>query len=685
MAMKRCPSHHLNDTRIQINTNDEIGICHTPSRLLEEIGHAQYARIAGALLDRQIEAAVGWTARYGRSRERRWIAQEHSQLDEIGFIQRNKAAEAAWPRHAFRYDVALCKHRFEYSTAGLRRFAKDQRHNPLSSRPIHRMYPQPSIRVVRCSAFADQQMGTAGLRKKVQVFQQPHYLETFAQAVFDVLQLAPGATLVVGGDGRYHNDVAIQVILRMAIAAGVGHIIVGQRGLLSTPAASCLIRARRAAGGFLLTASHNPGGPNGDFGIKFNVASGGQAPLHLTDAVYAASTALDGYRIADSGPFDLSSIGIEYLDGIKIEVVDPVAEYARQMEQLFDFDRIGEWLRSGHRILFDAMHGATGPYAQRILGDSLGARHEDLLHINPLPDFGGLHPDPNPVDCEHLVQCCAGTDAPDMAAASDGDGDRNMILGPGFLLSPGDSVAMMLANAPLVPGYRSGIPGVARSMPTSRALDDVAERLGIPCYETPTGWRYFCNLLESGRIGLCGEESFGTGSAHSREKDGLWTVLFWLNVLAARGESLHRISTRHWSEFGRRYFQRHDFDISDTAKANAVMDGLRLRVAAMTGTTLDGAQVELADDFRYRDPVDASESSRQGIRIVLNDGRRMVFRLSGTGTTGATLRVYLEQLEQARARQALDTDTLIAPLGQLAMQIAEISSLTGLAAPSARI
>jgi phosphoglucomutase len=536
------------------------------------------------------------------------------------------------------------------------------------------------ITTVPCAPYDDQRMGTAGLRKKVRVFAQPHYLESFLQAVFDTLRLRDGASLVIGGDGRYHNDVAIQVIIRMAAAAGVRKIVVGREGLLSTPAASCLIRDLRADGGFLLTASHNPGGHDGDFGIKFNLASGGQAPPAVTDAVYRASRGITAYRIAELPPVPLGSCGVQQLGPLRLEVIDPVGAYEATMQRLFDFDLLSGWLRNGHRILFDAMHGVTGPYARRILGETLGAGQQSLLRATPLPDFGGLHPDPNPVDARLLVERCAAADAPDLGAASDGDGDRNMIVAPGFVLSPGDSVAMLLANATLAPGYRAGVPGAARSMPTSRALDEVARALGLPCYETPTGWRYFCNLLEAGHIGLCGEESFGTGSSHAREKDGLWAVLFWMNVVAARGQGLPEIARLHWERFGRHYFQRHDYEIADADAGERIMAGLRSATGSLRGRRLGGATVESADDFAYRDPVDGSETLHQGVRIALTDGCRMVFRLSGTGTAGATLRVYLEK--HVRGEVTRDAAEVLAPLGHLAREVAAITSITGLHAPT---
>lgn len=538
------------------------------------------------------------------------------------------------------------------------------------------------VSTVPCSPFPDQRMGTAGLRKKVAVFSQAHYLESFLQAVFDTLKLSAGATLVLGGDGRYYNDVAIQVIIRIAAAAGARHLVVGKDGLLSTPAASNLIRVRGADGGFLLTASHNPGGPSGDFGIKFNMASGGQAPPQVTDAVFAASQRIAGYRIADLPTVDLRRCGIQEIGPLRVEVVDPVDDYLELMQKLFDFDAIAGWLRRGHTVLFDAMHGVTGPYARRILCDVLGAGQESLLHATPLPDFGGLHPDPNPVDGRHLIERCARPDSPALAAASDGDGDRNMIVGPSLLLSPGDSVAMMLANATAIPGYRNGVPGAARSMPTSRALDAVARDLGIPCFETPTGWRFFCNLLESGRIGLCGEESFGTGSSHAREKDGLWAVLFWLNLLAARGETLPAIAAAHWRRFGRHYFQRHDYDIADAATGDALMSALRARIGGLRGQKAGTGRIDTADDFAYHDEVDGSESLHQGVRIFLDDGCRIVYRLSGTGTSGATLRVYLEKHERGADRLGLDAGDVLKPLGGLAAQLADIGSITGLASPS---
>jgi len=535
------------------------------------------------------------------------------------------------------------------------------------------------------SPFMDQRPGTAGLRKKVSVFSQAHYLEMFTQAVFTTLKLRSGARLVVGGDGRYFNAEAIQRLMAVAVANGVREIIVGQHGLLSTPAASHLIRTRHADAGFILTASHNPGGPAGDFGLKFNTPSGGQAPEQVTDEVFRVSQQLQGYSVAALPHIDLARTGRIEIDTVRIEVVDSVADYARLMESLFDFDRIAAWLAGGRRVCFDAMHGVTGPYARQILVDRLGAAPNSLLHAESLPDFGGLHPDPNPIDAAELVTLSQAVSPPDLLAASDGDGDRNMILGPRVFLSPCDSVALMLANITRIPGYRAGIPGVARSMPTSRALDVVAASQGLPCYETPTGWRFFCNLLEAGRIGLCGEESFGTSSAHCREKDGLWAVLFWLNLLAVDGRSLPQMLSAHWRTFGRHHYQRWDYDVADASRASDLMAALRNLLPALHGTNPAGGVIETADDFHYHDPVDGSESAHQGVRLIFSNGARIVYRLSGTGTTGATVRVYLEQHVTTEEAIARSTAEAVTPLGRLAAQIARIGHHTGLGEPTGMI
>ena len=538
---------------------------------------------------------------------------------------------------------------------------------------------------VQCAPFSDQRPGTAGLRKKVSVFSQPHYLEMFTQAILDTLQLPQGARLVIGGDGRYFNAEAIQRLIGVAAANGVREIIIGQGGLLSTPAASHLIRSREAAAGFILTASHNPGGPAGDFGLKFNTPSGGQAPEHVTEEVFRVSQRLTGYRIARLPPVDLSRIGTVRIAGLQIDVVDATADYITQMQSLFDFDRMAAWLRSGKRVRFDAMHGVTGPYAQRIFVELLGAPPDTLLHGTALPDFGGLHPDPNPIDAAELLAQSQGPAAPELLAASDGDGDRNMILGPDFFLSPCDSVAVMLANLTQIPGYRAGVPGVARSMPTSRALDVVAASLGLPCFETPTGWRFFCNLLEAGRIGLCGEESFGTSSAHCREKDGLWAVLFWLNLLAVDGRSLPAIVRAHWQRFGRHHYQRWDYVVADASRAQALMTALRALLPALRGSNPAGGVITTADDFHYRDPVDGSESAHQGVRLIFSNGARIVYRLSGTGTSGATLRVYLERHVTDAVAISATTASALGSLGELAAQLARTQHYTDLAAPTGMI
>jgi phosphoglucomutase len=540
-----------------------------------------------------------------------------------------------------------------------------------------------AVRSIPTTPFPDQRPGTAGLRKKVRVFRQPHYLENFLQAVFNAAGDFHGATLIAGGDGRYWNREALQVLFRVAAGNGVERVIVGRQGLLSTPAASHLIRLHGAAGGFLLTASHNPGGPDGDFGVKFDTANGGQAPESLTEAAWRASLALESYRVADMPEPDLETLGRQQAGPLQIEVVDPVADYATLMESLFDFDAIRTLLTNGQfRMRFDALNAVTGPYAVEILERRLGAPAGSVVNAVPLPDFGGLHPDPNPVDAAHLVAWMAGPEAGDLAAASDGDGDRNMIIGRGMVVTPGDSLAVLAAHAQEVPGYRRGLAGVARSMPTSRAVDRVAESLGIPCYETPTGWRYFCNLLDAGRVDLCGEESFGTSSSHAREKDGLWAVLFWLNLVAITGQSVRELVEDHWSHFGRYAFARHDWFIADGQRASAVMAQLKDRLDGLAGVAAAGAVIERADSFAYCDPVDASVSADQGVRLFLADGSRMVYRLSGTGTEGATLRIYLERYLPPGAPHGGTGPELTAALGRAAATLARIPELTGVATPA---
>ncbi|WP_112872996.1 alpha-D-glucose phosphate-specific phosphoglucomutase [Paracoccus endophyticus] len=526
-----------------------------------------------------------------------------------------------------------------------------------------------------------QKPGTSGLRKKTRVFMQPHYLENFTQSVFDAIGGIAGKTLVLGGDGRFWNDRAAQVILRMAAANGAARVIVGCGGLLSTPAASHLIRLRGADGGLILSASHNPGGIDEDFGCKFNGPNGGPASEAVTDAIFARSLAIDRYRITEAQDVDLSTPGERRLAGMTVEVVDPVADYAALMERLFDFDAIRALFAGGFSMRFDAMHAVTGPYAVEILERRLGAAPGTVVNANPLPDFGGGHPDPNPVWAADLVALMMGEDAPDFAAASDGDGDRNMVLGRGVYVTPSDSLAVLAANATLAPAYAGGLAGVARSMPTSRAADRVAAALGIERHETPTGWKFFGNLLDAGRVTLCGEESAGTGSDHVREKDGLWAVLLWLNILAARRQSVAEILAEHWARFGRDYYSRHDYESVPTAGANALMDRLRGMLLALPGQTAGGLTVAEADDFTYHDPVDGSVSSRQGVRVTFTDGSRVVFRLSGTGTEGATLRVYLERHAPPGQPHDLDPAKALAPVIAAAEALARIAQHTGRTAP----
>jgi len=532
--------------------------------------------------------------------------------------------------------------------------------------------------------FEDQRPGTAGLRKPVARFREPHYLENFVQSVFDCWPWLRGGVLVIGGDGRYWNREAIDVVLRMAAANGVRRCVVGKDGLLSTPAASLLIPATNAAGGFILTASHNPGGPDGDFGIKFNIDNGGQASEQLTEAIYARSRVIDRYFAVPAGhAVDLSRVSSQTFASMQVDVVDPVAHYAQVMQGCFDFERMRALLRDGKfRMRFDALNAVTGPYATEIFERQLGAPAGTVLNAKPLLDFGGGHPDPNPHDAHALVQSFDASSAPDFGAASDGDGDRNMILGPGVVVSPGDSLAILAANARLVPGYEDGLAGLARSMPTSRAADRVAKRLGIPCYETPTGWRFFCNLLDAGKVTLCGEESFGTSSNHAREKDGVWAVLFWLNILAARREPLPQILKSHWAGYGRDFFQREDYDIPDSAQAAEVMKSLEAALPGLAGRSAPGVQIESADSFTYTDPVDGSVSRNQGLRVFTADGGRISFRLSGTGTRGATLRVYLERHETDTAKHGQTAKAALASLSKAAHALARVEELTGLKGPT---
>ncbi len=535
-----------------------------------------------------------------------------------------------------------------------------------------------TVRTVTTTPFADQKPGTSGLRKKVPVFQQPGYLENFVQAIFDSLEGFAGATLVVGGDGRYHNRTAVQTILKMAAANGFGRCVVGQGGILSTPAASCVIRKRQAYGGIVLSASHNPGGPDADFGIKYNVTNGGPAPEKVTEAIFAKSKTLSRYLISDAADVDLDRLGESRMGAMTVEIVDPVADYAELMGTMFDFDSIRGLLSGGKfRVCFDAMHAVTGPYAKTILEGMLGAPAGTVMNGKPLEDFGGGHPDPNLVYAHELVEKMFAETGPDFGAASDGDGDRNMVLGHKFFVTPSDSLAVIAAHARRAPGYAKGLAGIARSMPTSQAADRVAKALGVPCYETPTGWKFFGNLMDAGMVTLCGEESFGTGSAHVREKDGLWAVLFWLDILAATSKSVAELVTEHWRTYGRNYYSRHDYEGIDSAAADGLVQHLRDLAPSLKGRRLGSYEVALTDDFAYTDPVDGSVSTRQGIRILFADGSRLVYRLSGTGTEGATLRIYMERYEPDPAKHGLDPQVALADLIGIANDLAEIRTRTG--------
>ena len=534
------------------------------------------------------------------------------------------------------------------------------------------------IETVTTTPYTDQKPGTSGVRKKVEVFQQPHYAENFIQSVFDVIEGRVGATLVIGGDGRFLNREVIDKAIRMAAANGIARVIVGQGGILSTPAASNLIRQSGAIGGLVLSASHNPGGPDEDFGIKYNVANGGPAPERVTEAIYARTRAINEYRIVTAGEIDLDSVGTQDLNGMTIEIVDPVAAYADLMQSLFDFTAIRG---AGLTMAFDAMNAVTGPYAKEILERRLGFAEGTVRNGTPLEDFGGHHPDPNLVHARELYDLMMSDDAPDFGAASDGDGDRNLIIGRGIFITPSDSLAMLAANAHLAPAYAEGLKGIARPMPTSAAADRVAEALGVPAFETPTGWKFFGNLLDAGKVTICGEESAGTGSDHVREKDGLWAVLLWLNILAAAGKSAMEIAQEHWATYGRNFYARHDYEGVDSAAADALMAELRGKLSDLSGQSFGDLTVQSADDFAYHDATDGSVSSNQGVRILFEGGSRVVFRLSGTGTSGATLRVYLERYEPVGGRLDADTTEMLAEIVAAADAIAGIVRHTGRAAP----
>ena len=529
--------------------------------------------------------------------------------------------------------------------------------------------------------FDDQQPGTSGLRKTVAVFQQPHYLENFVQSIFDSLGGLEHKTLVLGGDGRFFNDRAIQTIARMAAANGCAKLLIGRHGILSTPAASCIIRKAHTDAGIVLSASHNPAGPNGDFGIKLNLAHGGPAPESVTTAIHRRSAVIREYRTLDSPPLDLTRLGAGQLADTRIEMIDPIEDYQALMAELFDFDAIRALFSSGFRMCFDAMHAVTGPYAKAIFEDTLGAPAGTVINATPLADFGGGHPDPNLVHAKALMARLWADDAPDFGAASDGDGDRNMILGRRCFVTPSDSLAVLAANATAIPGYRHGITGIARSMPTSGAADRVAAKLGVALFETPTGWKFFGNLLDTGRATLCGEESFGTSSDHVREKDGLWAVLFWLNLLAVKRTSVADLLAAHWRRYGRNYYTRHDYERLDTATAGAVMTDLAALQHGLAGARLGQRTIAYADNFAYRDPVDGTDTGNQGLRFGFTDGARIVFRLSGTGTTGATLRIYLERYVQGPDGLHENTQDALADLILTADELINFKRRVGRTAP----
>ncbi len=539
-----------------------------------------------------------------------------------------------------------------------------------------------NINNLETTPFNDQRPGTSGLRKKVVVFQHPPYLHNFVQAIFDTQSDLRGGTLVVGGDGRFYNREAVQVIIKMAAANGVARVLVGCGGLLSTPAASAVIRKYQTQGGIILSASHNPGGPDGDFGIKFNTPNGGPAAEAVTEAIFNRTRVINEYHIAEFPDLDIDQLTEHTIGEMRVEVIDPVADYAELMEQLFDFDAIRDMISGGFRLRFDAMHAITGPYGHEILENRLGAAAGSVINGEPKQDFGGGHPDPNLTYAKELVSEMFSDAAPDFGAASDGDGDRNMVLGDNFFVTPSDSLAVIAANAELIPGYKGRLKGVARSMPTSGAVDKVAEKLGIDCFETPTGWKFFGNLLDAGRILFCGEESFGTGSDHVREKDGLWAVLAWLNILAVRKQPVAEIMKSHWTEYGRNYYTRHDYEEVDSEAAKGLMQHVEGQLAGLAGKQFDGYTVSYADNFAYTDPIDGSESKNQGLRIGFDDGSRIIFRLSGTGTEGATIRLYIEKYEGNREEQSQDTQRALASLIGVAGELSQLKARTGRTSPT---
>lgn len=530
--------------------------------------------------------------------------------------------------------------------------------------------------------YLDQKPGTSGLRKKVKVFQQANYLENFVQSIFDSIEITPNATLTLGGDGRFYNRVAVQTIIKMAAANGFARVLVGKGGILSTPAASHIIRKYQTLGGIILSASHNPAGPEEDFGIKYNTPNGGPAPEKITEAIFAKSKTISEYKIANFDDVDIETIGKTNIENFTVEVINPVTDYADLMAQLFDFAAIKALFQSGFSMKFDAMHAVTGPYAKEIFVNRLGAVESYLMNCEVSETFGGGHPDPNLTYAHDLVDILYHKNAPDFGAASDGDGDRNMILGNNFFVTPSDSLAIIAANAKLIPAYKQGLAGVARSMPTSGAADRVAAKLNIPCYETPTGWKFFGNLMDADKVTLCGEESFGTGSNHVREKDGLWAVLCWLNIISAKKQSVEEVVKAHWAEYGRNVYSRHDYEAIPTDAANGVMAHIKAQFATLPNQVFGKYVVRTCDDFSYTDPIDSSVSTGQGIRILFTDGSRIVFRLSGTGTEGATLRIYLEAFEPNIANHHLDAQVALSEMIHIALKISELKQRTGREKPT---
>jgi len=536
------------------------------------------------------------------------------------------------------------------------------------------------IDIVKTTPFTDQRPGTSGLRKKVGVFQEPHYLENYIAGIFLTLgeKAVKDKTLVLGGDGRYFNREAIQIIIKMALAYGFGRIMVAKDGILSTPATSCVIRKHGALGGIILSASHNPGGKDGDFGVKYNISNGGPAPEKITESIFAVTKTITEYKIANLPDFPTDEIKTFVLEsGQEVAIFDGVSDYVELMKELFDFNLLKQAIKSGLKLKYDALHAVTGPYAKRIFEGELSAPEGSVINADPLPDFGGGHPDPNLTYAKELVAIMNGKDAPDLGAASDGDGDRNMVLGKNFFVSPSDSLAVITANYSVAKAYKDGLFGIARSMPTSLAVDKVAEKMGLNVYETPTGWKFFGNLMDANKVTICGEESFGTGSNHVREKDGIWAILFWLNILASTKKSVAEIVKDHWAKFGRNYYSRHDYEAVDTSVANTIMENLRKQLADLKGQTFGDYQVALADDFSYTDPIDGSVSEHQGIRIIFTNGSRIVYRISGTGTVGATIRIYLEKYEQDINKQDLEVQSVLQSLAKIAVELSQISKLSG--------